>query len=509
METMKTFGKTILLLITAGLLAVSCSKGDGPGGGGDVPEFKREPAEIKYYDSYFRKDGVTIRYYKNAKLESSEKPITEKFLLFQAQDGPLQELTVTSQKDTIINGVNYHLYAYDIRGMKENTPYTFSYRYRWQKSDTESIPVADTWHDSRTCLGTLPAIYVAPDGSPDADGLTWETAVDRIQTAYKILTNIAKEANPYMCTPGEWKGGYGGADVDADSLMNRYQWDIRVKEGLYMAGETEKEQYNYQLNVKYTGGYAGNETDADPRGTGKTVIDGGGTMTLYRGNGHFSNFIFQNGCGSSTQAGRYYSHSPIIIYLAEFDNCEFRDNINPAKSVWPGQHGDGGAIFIMNRGQGEGFKVTNDKLDENYPASIFRNCIFDNNECKGWGGSGGAVAMMEFNRVQFYDCTFSGNKASIGMGGAIETLMNNQVELYGCLFENNTSVDGCAIINEYFKVISQNTTFRGNECRWSEDNTPNTVSGVIEVARPSDWVDLGGNVFENNIGQLIKYRPID
>lgn len=505
METVKTLGKIIVLFATVGLLTVSCSKGgDGPYNGPVIPGAKGEPKEIKFYDLYSRKDGVTVRYYKNAKYETSEGPITEKFLLFQEKDGPVRELTATSQKDTLINGINHHLYVYEIRGMKENIPFSFTYRYRWQKTTTESIPfMSKEQYKGRTCMGILPVIYVSPDGSPDADGLTWGTAVDRIQTAYDILYDLAYEANPYAPTDKHFK-----AEINSDSLRNRFQWEIRVKEGVYMAGEAEKE-YKSKENVRYTGGFAGNETDANPHGSGKSIIDGGGTMPLYRGNGHFKNFIFRNGKGANTAAGRYRSSSPIIISLAEFEDCEFRNNFNPDYSSWPGTHGDGGAIFIMNRGTGEGYKITDNKLDEKYPASIFRNCVFDNNECKGYSGCGGAVAMMEFNRTQFYDCTFSGNKASIGMGGAIRTLMNNQVELYGCIFENNTAVDGCAILNEYFKVISKNTIYRGNECRWSSDNTPNTISGVIEVAQPSHWEDLGGNVFENNIGKQIKYNPID
>ncbi len=504
METVKTLGKIIVLFVTVGLLTVSCSKGgDGPYNGPVIPGAKGEPKEIKFYDLYARKDGVTVRYYKNAKYETSEGPITEKFLLFQEKDGPVRELTATSQKDTLINGTNHHLYVYEIRGMKENIPFSFTYRYRWQKTTTESIPfMSKERYNGRTCMGILPVIYVSPDGSPDADGLTWGTAVDRIQTAYDILYDLAYEANPYY--PQEDKVFKG--EIDRDSLWNRFQWEIRVKEGVYMAGEAEKE-YKSKENVRYTGGFAGNETDANPHGSVKSIIDGGGTMPLYRGNGHFKNFIFRNGKGVKADAGRYYSYSPIIISLAEFEDCEFRNNVNPATSPWPFPQGDGGAVCIMNRGEGKDYIVTNDNLVENYPATVFKNCIFENNQCVE-NGSGGAVAMMEFNRVIFDACNFINNKAEIS--GAINALMNNQIELYDCNFNGNVAHAGSVLYCAYFKVISKDCIFSKNENKFYKvvDEPTNEDDGVIMVDSEAHWVDLGGNTFKDNIGKDVSFLPL-
>jgi len=154
-------------------------------------------------------------------------------------------------------------------------------------------------------------------------------------------------------------------------------------------------------------------------------------------------------------------------------NCTFEDNRGGTITV----AGGGGAVAMMYQGPD----------DETGPL-LWQNCVFQNNESSGSGGS----LLFEYGSLTLRDCIFEGNQARIGgaIYGGFGTL-----HLDGCKFANNiatafsTPIGGGAMASEGIEDLRiANSVFEGNSAE---------LGGALNL-RHVQMMEITSTIFTKN-----------
>lgn len=194
-------------------------------------------------------------------------------------------------------------------------------------------------------------------------------------------------------------------------------------------------------NVKFYGGFEGDETFIDERDPdAKTILDGGGSKQLVTisnmNNITMDGFTIQNG-SSANGGGMQISDAKGIM----LKNIEFKNN----KATNAG----GGAIYLDSASEVE-----------------IENVSFIENNASDAAGAGGAIRVGDKDsKIEITNATFKGNLAE-GSGGAIKTI-GKLTARNASFIENKAEENGGAIHAGYNNPLPEikliNTTFVGNE----------------------------------------------
>lgn len=315
-------------------------------------------------------------------------------------------------------------------------------------------------------------LYVSATAADGGNGLTWESAFQRLDTALETAAETDSVAEIWVAA-----GSYRPT-ADADRSATFQLLNGVAIYGGFAGGETSRDERNSEANLTVlTGDLLGDDANGGSpaensyhvvtaSGTDETAILDGFTITA--GNANES--------GNSSGAGILCDASD-----AQISNCRIVGNTAQNSGggiiILDGNAtlractiqgnvavSNGGGISLVNAaptiedcailenlalGNGGGMVVAN------APATM-RRCTFRDNS----GVAGGAVYIGDAGAPEFDACSFTSNAAETD-GGAVANVVNVQAQFTSCTFlQNSAARSGGAVINS----VNANPTFLG--CRF-------------------------------------------
>jgi len=436
------------VLVVAGVLFVAVEVSYAPGGGGNqapVAVLVAEPNEavvgysIELDGSDSSDDGMIVKYEWD----------------FNCPDINFFEADETEEcPEGSCVGITEH--AYDSAGT-----YTVAMR------------VSDDGRKAKSSIAgcvvsvSVKSIYhVDPNGSDDANGLSWGTAFATVQKA--IGEAVAGDEIWVM------EGAYKPTDGTDWSVS------FELKEGLSVYGgfagnETELNERNWTVNETILSGDIGTAGDANDNsyhvviGADKVVLDG---FTIMGGNA--------DGGGPDSYGGGMYCSGVVSLTVK---NCLIKSN--RALSNAGGMYNDYSEVTVEHcsfTGNGAS-DFSGGGVRNHYSETVFTNCVFSENSSDYSGGGfsdydsnsiltgcsfsensaphGGAM-LSTYSNTTVINCSFNNNSAS-STGGAIRIGTGNDSTFVNCAFINNAAAAGGAIFRIGGEVTLTNCTLAGNE----------------------------------------------
>ncbi|MEG1586747.1 MAG: T9SS type A sorting domain-containing protein [Bacteroidales bacterium] len=342
-------------------------------------------------------------------------------------------------------------------------------------------------------------IYVTPEGNASANGTSWNTAVDKLSTAYSIAQ----------------KGD-----------------DIYMAAGKYI----EMATVNMKEEVDVYGGFAKGQTSIDERirpdaskpwfFTNETVVTGNGDFRLIDRADKETLWkqVIIDGISFKdfeTSNGRVlYFRNSVLLQNSQVINCSCSNTIVygeenfQIKDCYFAENGsfplEKKAIAVQLRGY----------LQDCQSNSI-ENCLFENNDCQSFSIYNTATAGNPITTGGTYveKCTFRGNKSTcISVSNQWE---GRELKIQNCLFENNSSATTGTVFEgsslAYFdfthNIIRNNTNTTPVDGAWRNSILSVRSNGqfannlIVNNTATQLLMDLQGsfvfnNTIANNIGTV-------
>jgi hypothetical protein len=302
--------------------------------------------------------------------------------------------------------------------------------------------------------------YVDGSAAMNGDGLSWQTAFNKVQAGINAAADAVTADNSQVCEVWVKRGKYVIYETAADNT-------IQLKPGVDLYGgfsgtETARAQRNSAPNLTVLDG--NNQAYHVVTGSNSALIDG---FTITNGKANGSATASQDGAGMYNASG-----IPVI------QNCIFRNNT---------ASDEGGAIYNSSSG-----------------SLVITDCTFSGNSAAhgnpaaGVYGGGGAIYVAKSSAV-ITKCVFDGNNVPNGSGGAI-SISSGSSRITGCKFNTNTGYFGGAVYTASSTAIISKCLFGANS---------STGQGGALYASPSSSTSVtvndsifAGNISGNNGGAI-------
>lgn len=288
-------------------------------------------------------------------------------------------------------------------------------------------------------------IYVDKDNtSQDQDGLSWESALKTVQEGIDLAAKAGLDAEVWVA-----EGLY---DEPRDDLLG----SIIMRDNIHLyggfaAGETERQQRNWQINqTTLDGSKARNGEPA------QIVVIGADGIVLDGFHITSKDLVVISGLVDSVDRMGMYN----IGISATIRNCSFRD--------------------ILGRG-----------LENSYSALVISNCLFVNNTD---GGIGNYFGSMDIS-----NCRFEGNRASNGYeisdGGGIfyrTPYYEGTLSISNCVFSGNVARSGGGIY-----IAQSSANYRIINCTFWR-NVASAGGGALYYASSSGRITVFNSILWEN-----------
>ncbi len=171
----------------------------------------------------------------------------------------------------------------------------------------------------------------------------------------------------------------------------------------------------------------------------------------------------------------------------EFINCIFEHN----------SASNGGAVGIAGRS------------DSTLHLKEFLNCTFHNNYAVNEAGAGIYFQVLNCDRLEIEDCTFTGNIAKrFGAGAYIAStsISNSDVRILRCTFDKNVAQIGTGVYirddaAKFKSIVIDSCTFENNECVSEFPNANVYGSGILlNISEHGSDIKVCHSLFKNNGG---------
>lgn len=318
-----------------------------------------------------------------------------------------------------------------------------------------------SWNSAYLDLQLALAAATAGDEIWVADGTYFPSAADDLSASFQLKNGVV--------ILGGFAGS-GAADPD-DRDISTY---LTVLSG--NIGEKQNSEDN-SLHI-----VVGSNTDQTAVLDGFTITEGnssfgstGAGMYNVAGSPTLRYCTFKGLIGSSA-AAIYNSNSSPSLFRCDFigNSATFGGAISNWNSTSvlvectfignSAKYGAGGAISNQSSNVTltdctfrENVGGTGGAIKNQSSSPVLTNCLFIDNI----GSSGGAVDNSGVSSPIFMNCTFTGNRTSIGWGGAMHNLRSSPM-LIDCVFEGNAATSGGGIFNHSANPTLRGCTFRGN-----------------------------------------------
>ena len=320
--------------------------------------------------------------------------------------------------------------------------------------------------------------------STDGDGLSWATALAKLQDA--LASGCLHAGDTIFVAQGSYYPDEGIGQTPDSRNASFHILDSIVVLGGFPTGGGSLASRDWEMNKTILSGdidqLSGNADNAyqvvrTTKASAQTVVDG---FCIVEGNA--------DGGGKSAFGGGWFNEGSDLNAPsnATLSNCRFENN---SADFGGAMYNDGNSgecspvltncVFKMNSADYGGAMYNDGNSGECSP--VLTNCVFKMNSASQIGGGILNDAFKGQCTPTFIDCVFNMNSA-IGSGGAMYNLTNDgqcSPLLINCVFLNNTAFDGGGIYNIVFLGECSPTLIN---CQFEENTATNNGAGIYNIA---------------------------